>query len=591
MEVLSNLTRKYEKGEALIDDTSFDALQSIAEKAKGGKIETLGKNKGKVDLPKPMKSMEKITSQKELDKWINEWGKNVVVSGKFDGISALIDGNAMYTRGNGFKGIDISDAKEILSLPSSPPGTMIRGELIINLNKWNKEMIGVASTPLAFIGGWSMCKIKDTTWIHNIHFIAYQFITEKDDDEDIEMPILEQYRNLKALGFEIPYYHEEKVETIDQLEDLLMLARDEEEYTLDGIILYTKKDHKRIDDINPPYAKAFKDKTTFEAEIVDVEWNESKYGTLVPRIVIKKVLHEGKEYEYITGHNAKYVKENNVGAGAIVDVDINITPNVGDVIEEADEEYMESMFYHLEDTLKCKWSGVHLVSTDENSVVRRAKVIETFFANIGVEGIKYKSILKLMSKLSIYTIFDIMNLMEREWQKGLGKNGVKVWLQLEDKYNSCSDAEIIVASALFKGIGKTTASLLLGEGDIDDFIAGYISDAKGIGPKKLDIIRENIGEFIDWYIRLPKRTNVRKKRALKDGDIKAIMTGEPPLEWNGKKGYLDAHPELYDNKTKWSDVNILLTDSMGSMTGKMMKALEKGVKIMTYLEYHVESTL
>ena len=55
-----------------------------------------------------------------------------------------------------------------------------------------------------------------------------------------------------------------------------------------------------------------------ESKILDIIWQASKHGALKPRILIESVIIGGVTINYLTGHNARYIKDNVLGPGAII---------------------------------------------------------------------------------------------------------------------------------------------------------------------------------------------------------------------------------------------------------------------------------
>ena len=62
--------------------------------------------------------------------------------------------------------------------------------------------------------------------------------------------------------------------------------------------------------------------------------------------------------------------------------------------------------------------------------------------------------------------------------------------------------------------------------------------------------------------------------------IPVILTGEPN-NYKSKGDFLKQHPE-YRMTGSWKEVQIVFTNDLKSTTGKMKKALEKGIRIELY---------
>ena len=62
--------------------------------------------------------------------------------------------------------------------------------------------------------------------------------------------------------------------------------------------------------------------------------------------------------------------------------------------------------------------------------------------------------------------------------------------------------------------------------------------------------------------------------------IPVILTGEPN-NYNSKSEFLKYNPQ-YRMTGSWKEVKIVFTNSLKSKTGKMKKAIEKGIEIRLY---------
>jgi NAD-dependent DNA ligase len=55
-----------------------------------------------------------------------------------------------------------------------------------------------------------------------------------------------------------------------------------------------------------------------EVKVVDVIWTASKDGYLKPRVRVEPVHIGGVTIEYATGFNGKFIEDNKIGVGAII---------------------------------------------------------------------------------------------------------------------------------------------------------------------------------------------------------------------------------------------------------------------------------
>lgn len=84
----------------------------------------------------------------------------------------------------------------------------------------------------------------------------------------------------------------------------------------------------------------------FQTTVKNVIWNLSTDGILVPSIQIDPTIFNFFRITKATAYNAKYIKENGIGPGSIVNVaaNLNYIPHVSIVIKSCEPE-MPKMSY------------------------------------------------------------------------------------------------------------------------------------------------------------------------------------------------------------------------------------------------------
>lgn len=116
--------------------------------------------------------------------------------------------------------------------------------------------------------------------------------------------------------------------------------RQKSNYEMDGIVVM---DNNRAYDVvegNPKYGFAFKTITKDQftiAEVIDVEWDVSRYNYLKPRIRIKPVQLVGVTITYATAHNAKFIYDNKIGEGSKIKIvrSGDVIPKIMEVLTPA----------------------------------------------------------------------------------------------------------------------------------------------------------------------------------------------------------------------------------------------------------------
>ena len=156
-------------------------------------------------------------------------------------------------------------------------------------------------------------------------------------------------------GFKTPRYELIKTKKINEdfLMNMLPEWKKESKYEIDGLIITQNQFHERNEDGNPDYSRAFKmdlDEQRGIGEVEEILWEVSRHGKIIPRIKIKPIKIGLVTIQKATAFNAKYIKDNNLGPGAVVNIirSGDVIPYIESVIKVAPDG--PSMPY-----LKYKW--------------------------------------------------------------------------------------------------------------------------------------------------------------------------------------------------------------------------------------------
>jgi len=97
----------------------------------------------------------------------------------------------------------------------------------------------------------------------------------------------------------------------------------------------------------------------------------------------------------------------------------------------------------------------------------------------------------------------------------------------------------------------------------------------GVENQQINKILDYLGIELNDY-----KIKASEKNKTNEDAIPVILTGEPN-NYATKAEFLKCNPQ-YRNTTSWKEVQIVFTNDMNSTTGKMKKAIEKGIKIELY---------
>ena len=459
--------------------------------------------KNKVELPYKMASMDKIKPDtKALTTWTQKYKGQYVLSCKLDGVSGLYttegDEPKLYTRGNGTIGQDISHLLPVFKLPTEPD-IVVRGEFIIPRMVFDEKYKTKFANPRNLVSGIINSKTIDEK-AKDVHFVAYETIKP-------ELRPSAQIEKLIELDHKVVQH-----KTLDQLSnemlsELLMDWRTNYEYEIDGVIvtddhIYTRKDG------NPDQSFAFKmviSDQIAEAKVVDVVWSPSKSGYLKPRVRIEPIKLGGVTIEYATGFNGKFIQDNKIGIGAIIQIirSGDVIPYIKSITAPAEVSKMPTEEYHWTDTKV----DIVIDNVDVNETVQ-LKNITDFFKGLEVDGIGIGNVKKIM-KAGYTSVPAILKMTKEDFQKVEGfktKMVNKVHDGIKTQLDKASLLDIMAASNKFgRGIGKRKIKpimdaypdILTRDETIDEKIA-LLQTIDGIGKENANSFVTNIPVFLDF---------------------------------------------------------------------------------------------
>ncbi len=537
----------YGKNKPLLQDETYDVLRDWAEE-KYPKNEIIQKghegiqvsDDKKVQLPFYMPSMDKIKPDtKVLGNWMKKYKGGYVISAKLDGMSALYckegDTLKLYSRGNGQVGHDISYLLPYLKLPKIDK-MVVRGELIITKTKFKKYKKDYANERSFASGQQHSKNLKDKDKLRDLDFVAYEIIKP-------EMKPSMQYKMLSKNKFKTVINKSFKKINQDILSKYLMDWREKYDYIIDGVICINDKQYSRKTKGNPDHAFAFKkvmNDQVAESIVIDVLWSKTKYGYVKPKIKMRPVKIGGVKITYATAHNAKYIVDNNIGVGSVIQVvrSGDVIPKVLKVIKPSKEPKMP------DEDMGVKWnkSRVDLILKDMNDSTVRDKTTLAFFKTISVDGLKEGNLKKIINA-GHETIGSILEMEVEDFLEIPGfkeKMANKIHSSMKKQIGKVELSLLMDASNTFgRGMGESRFKLILAE--YPDIIESklssgekreMVSDIDGFAEKTAMKFVKNIREFkkflktnkLEYKLKeKPKKKKVNKSHPLYDKKI--LMSG------------------------------------------------------------------
>ena len=138
-----------------------------------------------------------------------------------------------------------------------------------------------------------------------------------------------------------------------------------------GFIVISDDIYPRETSGNPKHAFAFKNNIMYvQTTVKNVLWNPSKHSVLKPQVEIEPVDIGGTTVTFATGHNAKYIVNNKIGPGSVIEITRSgdVIPFITNVIEPGKVVYPND---------KYEWNstGVDFVLLEDNPKVISKKLL------------------------------------------------------------------------------------------------------------------------------------------------------------------------------------------------------------------------
>jgi len=618
-EALTNYYISDSKENSLLTDNEYDILREYILKKDPTNVTAkeqhtqIKLDKSKVKLPYEMWSMDKIKPDTNaIDKFKKKYTGPYVISAKLDGVSALYSTEtetpSLYTRGDGKYGQLISHIIPYLNLPTQKNITL-RGELIIKEDTFKTKYKGEYSNSRNFISGLVNRKnisAADAEIFKDIDFVGYEVIVPAN------LTPSQQYNKLVELStICVKNIQNIKLLTNDLLSNTLIDFRNNYEYTIDGIICIDDNIYLRESN-NPDHAFAFKMVLTdqeIEAKVLDVLWTASKDGLLKPRVQFEPVTIGGVTITYATGFNAKFIKDNNIGLGALVRLirSGDVIPYIKEVITPAEQPIMPN----IEDEYVWTESNVDiiLVNTKTDSGVL-IKSITKFFKDLEVDGLGEGNIKKIINSgaNSIHKIINLtpQNLILVEGFKEKMAN--KICNSIQQRIKESSIAKIAAASNIFgRGFAEKSIIKIL-EAEPTIFTSELTTQEKinkvkkveGFAQKTATQFVKAIPEFNEFLslikynkkeLKEPEASKKELKAELKDGILKNKIIVLSDFNKSSKFTKKELTNELIKlgakiESTITKSTNMLIVGSLTNETTKMKKAKDyKTIEIIELDEF------
>lgn len=635
--VIKHAVEKYRLGSPIMTDKEFDDLvekhRSQTERDSTHKLISVDGTKNSVMLPVPMASLNKIKKDPsaELKRWNKRHGDKheYVVSCKLDGVSGLYSFTGgcvrLYTRGNGEKGFDITHLLRYIPIDKDTWDTRfhskkfaIRGEFIIPVDNFktmaklrNKTETEVRDLSRNIVAGLiNTTKEFSEEEMKLIQFVGYEFVDMCDGDLNTiksseQMTMLKDHAPFPCVQYTI----RNNINIIELQRILREWSSNKSSYIIDGLVCRINKGYTITQD-NPKTAFAFKNDGDLgeNTTVTHVSWNISKDHIMKPVVHFKPVKLSGAMVSKCTGFNGSYIKNHSIGPSAIIRVKRSgsVIPTIIEIINKGEYIDLPSSQWEWDEN---GTEIIYIPTDNDNNVEQTLAVLKHFVKQLGIKGLGPASIRKLIVEKNIDTNEKLMKISQSDLEEVLGKNGIKVYSNINKTLRSAPLQDIVAACGLFgRNVGKKVVRNIIQKYGNVFKNNNDLDNARKNATTKTDIsFLNHIESFNQWLVEnslghlITGEDNVEERKidstsmnedtsflvkliadfkdSYSSGNMKRnsfAITGKRNKEWIS---VLENHGLRYSNSVN-SKTYALLTDDMNSTSSKMKKAnKDKNVRI------------
>jgi NAD-dependent DNA ligase len=602
----------YNTSKPVISDSLYDLLIDLLKdkNPKSNVLTNIGsrvKSKNKVKLDYWLGSMDKIKPpSNQLSIWTKKYPPPYNLSDKLDGVSALLTFNEnsikMFTRGTATEGTDITNLLQYIEIPeiskvinyckkNKIKGEIntiaFRGELIIKEDIFNKKFSDKLKNVRNSVAGLVNSKNINVELAKETELVLYEVI-------DPFYPIEKQLDIINDIGFNCVtnrMYNKEL--SFDFLSNYLKERRTKAPYMIDGIIVTSCGKHERNVDGNPEYAFAFKDILEDQialTKVLSIEWNISKDGYIKPTVLVEPVTIGGVEIKRTTGFNAKFIQDNNLGPGAIIEIirSGDVIPYIQKVLKPSKPEFPKYKWHWNE-------TKVDILLDDMDNTNVLVKNLYYFFSSLDTKGLGERNIEKMVES----GLNSIKKILQADYQdflmvEGFAEKSAKNLVDSIKKAVTNIPLSRLMAASNKLGHG-------MGEERMKQILYTYpniLVEYKKLSKKEfIDMLKEmngweektatqlvtNFNEFIKFYDSIKEYITLESKKEL----VKGKFSGKTVVLSSFRDKEIQSSIENQGGKvsssvSKSTDYLVIKDKSvLDEPTDKIKKALELEIKILT----------
>lgn len=628
-ELLDEIKRNnaaYRKGEPVITNAEYDCLVDTLRRIDPDNEWFLHPEPSavsfsrKVQLPIPMKSLDKVKTLAALKRWCKSLGltsaSKLVCMPKFDGISLLHNEltGMTYSRGGADnEGQDCSAHYQKLGLESPEPCDSsfqyTFGELLFSRHKWRQfkeelpeEEKGNFKSPRNTTAGLINRDVASDL-LKYLTFFRYGVDSASRKDYSSFMGVI---ADICLIYGQMPLYEPFTVGDLTDEALIDLFKQWNALYPIDGIVVYVndlrvwEAAGRHQTSGNPLYAVAYKhpDFTdNYETEVKDITWNISKSGAFKPIVNIEPVDTGDCNMENPTGYNAEWVLSRRIGKGAkvIVTRSGGVIPKILDVTVPATDEEMDNIRGEMSVCPYCgsatEWneSKIELCCPNAGCPGRTLSEI-VFFYNICRAEDMGEEIIRKIFEAGHTSLKSILHITYKDLVKipGIGDDTAGTVIANNKKIMKGLDLTAAMhASNCFQSIGQVKAKAII-EGMNDDEVARLVGHTlqapDNIVGKTMAYFYQGLPKFYQFLDDTGIPVFVPKKQVPGEGEMDGVNVC--------MSGFRDKLLEdlITDNGGKVvggisKNTSVLVVKDLDSGSSKITKANAINIPVMTIEEF------
>jgi NAD-dependent DNA ligase len=604
MHFLDNANNVYRSGDAIIDDVTYDSLlmycKSISMDANSiSKLHFDTDTSNKLSPHwAPMLSLadmhidDDFTYNKlnKVTNFLSHSLSDYCMSYKLDGGAIniqYIKGNLykILTRGNdgGNNGFDITYKfrDKVPQTLTQPLTIEVRGEAVIAKDMFAKHYskehgTGKYENERNMVTG--IMNSNDTKHTEHIDIVCYTIVSFTNIKQQQFNGTIHDFALLQQYGFGLHQLLNTitcKHSLIQNAYKVLLHGRAQFKYRVDGTVLksHGNMQHYRnsIDYLNAIALKFSAIKTI--AKVIDIHWSQKIDGSFFPVAIIKPVRLDGTTVKRASVFNYEWLLSKGIGIGSAILLEKggDIIPNVHSVITKSDNIPMPAN--------DCYQKGKHLYSkTHETDYIRFIRgAMSLNLANVG--GVQIHQLYE-SNYHTIYDLFSLtlQDLLDKGWQNNATTQNLAV--QINNRLSSIWLEHLLFCLRIPQAGRAICAQVALQISDQSYSMKGLNKRAyfNLIANTQLQKILKEYEDSIVFAPYVKETTQI-------SAAIQYVLTKSPKSAGIATKAQFKTMlPQDWQEVSKLTDANLLITDSLDSNSNKMKFAKEHNIKIATYTD-------